>query len=292
MVNEIISSIINYTDYLRNFLSLQVSFCNIANYFEKYMHLLYPFNSHYNKYCMCLKSDVKTREVCIQKQFKVLEKSENGAFYGKCWAGVEEYVFPVKNGEKAIGFISISGYRGQIKDAEKRVLEIAKQYGFDKEGLQRKYDSLQTTVPTMDYLNTIISPLCLMFEMLYKETPERSQTPNDDSLYAKILNYLIYNYTKNISLDDIADAMHYSKTYIRQLFKEKNDLSIHQYLTMLRIKRAKELLLNSNRSINKISYDVGYSDPNYFSNVFKKETGLRPKEYRKLQGTVYHPAKP
>ena len=50
---------------------------------------------------------------------------------------------------------------------------------------------------------------------------------------------------------------------------------------MLRMKRAKELLANENVSIRDIAYEVGYDDPNYFTNVFRKEIGVSPRTYRK-----------
>lgn len=52
------------------------------------------------------------------------------------------------------------------------------------------------------------------------------------------------------------------------------------YLTDLRMKRAKEFLTETGLSIKAVSYETGYSDPNYFSKIFKKHTGLTPTEYR------------
>ena len=287
MVTDIIKSITEYVDYLKNILHLQVSFSNIVNCFEQYMHIFHPYNAHYNSYCTCIKSNDKTRDICIQKQFKVLQYSASGPFYGSCWAGVEEFVFPIKYEETTLGFISVSGYRGHFSDAEKKIRFISKKFGMDYQLLRKKHYALNENVPSINNLRVLISPLCLMFEMLYAQTPiKTTSTTKESSLYVNILNYLCFNYTKNITLNDVSEAMHYSKSYIRQIFQKKSQHSIGRYLTMLRIKRAKELLISTSLQINEIAYKIGYNASNYFKNIFKKETGMSPKKYRTAQSLL------
>ena len=130
-------------------------------------------------------------------------------------------------------------------------------------------------------------PLCLLLEMLYINIPKTSEpVGKESSLYASIVNFLCYNYTRNLTLDDIAKEMHYSKSYIRQLFHKKTNHTIAHYLTTLKMKRAKELLLDENISIRQIAFEIGYDDANYFSNVFRKEVGMSPTMYRKQRNTV------
>lgn len=290
MIPDIITSITEYTDYLKTSLGLQISFSNIVNYFERYMHIFHPYNTHSNPYCVCIKSNDKTRPICIQKQFKVLERSASGAFYGACYAGVEEFVFPIKHENTPLGFISVSGYRGHVAGAQEKMERISKKYGISLDLLRSKYSCLRENAPSINALRPLISPLCVMFEMLYISTPPQENPHIADSpkttAYADILNYLCFNYTKNITLDDVAEAMHYSKSYIRQLFRQKSGHPIFHYLTMLRIKRAKELLASTSMPINEIAFQVGYSDSNYFTYTFKKETGMSPKAYRKSQSLL------
>ena len=125
-----------------------------------------------------------------------------------------------------------------------------------------------------------------MFELLYLETPPRAEEDaKSTSVYADILNYLCSNYTQNLTLADIAEHLHYSQSYIRQLFRRKSSHGIMHYITQLRIKRAKELLSNTSMRIFEIAFQVGYNDPNYFTNLFRKQTGMSPKEYRKSHTT-------
>lgn len=282
MEKLLIDKIIDYLDYLRNVLCLQVSFCNIAGFFNEYIHLLQPYNTHLNPYCRCIKNNPAAFQLCIEKQNNVMKKCLDGNFYGACWAGQEEFVFPIRDGEKVLAFISISGFRGHMEKSEEKMRRVGKKYAFDKNILQARYKTgLTDKLPPADMLATVISPLCAMFELLWTQTPKNIPEDLSSSLYAKIVSYLCYHYTQNISLDDIAEAVNYSKSYIRQLFREKAGQTITQYINLLRIKNAKEQLSSTALSVREISENLGFCNSNYFSAVFKKATGLRPLEYRK-----------
>ena len=96
----------------------------------------------------------------------------------------------------------------------------------------------------------------------------------------KICRYIEENYSKNINLDDIADHCSYSRYHISHIFHEASGFTVFSYLLEVRMKKARELLKNSSLSIKEISSQIGFSDQNYFSNVFKRQTGLSPVEFR------------
>ncbi len=292
MRNNLIETITNYIDYLRSSVKLQVSFCNIANYYEAYMHILYPYNSHYNAFCKCIKNVPNAIFTCIEKQKTVVEKCKNGAFYGSCWAGMEEYVFPIYNGSESIGFISVSGYRGQISSSLDKLEKVGKQYNLNTQALKQCYlESTTKEIPNMEKLATLIDPLCIMLERLYLENPKPEKQVSKFSVYEKILDYLCMFYmTPTISLDSIATSLNYSKSYIRQVFNKYSGQNIGDYLISLRIKNAKELLITTKMPISAISTSIGCPDANYFSALFKKKTGYSPKQYRLINGTTKYNA--
>jgi two-component system, response regulator YesN len=84
----------------------------------------------------------------------------------------------------------------------------------------------------------------------------------------------------DISLEDIARRVEISPFYFSKLFKEETGENFIDYVTMARIRRAKELLVDPALSVKEISGSTGYSDPNYFSKLFKRIVGLTPTEYR------------
>ena len=88
------------------------------------------------------------------------------------------------------------------------------------------------------------------------------------------------NYTKNISLDDVSKVVNISPYYFSKLFKEEAGVNFIDYLTKKRIDYAKELLEDNTYSIKEVCAMCGYSDPNYFSRIFKKKENVTPSEYR------------
>jgi two-component system response regulator YesN len=65
-----------------------------------------------------------------------------------------------------------------------------------------------------------------------------------------------------------------------QLFKKETEMSFNQYVNLVRIKQAQQLLLHSKATISEIGDRIGYNNTNYFSKMFKKLNGLTPKEFR------------
>lgn len=98
---------------------------------------------------------------------------------------------------------------------------------------------------------------------------------------SEVKNYLTQNYTRKITLDELADIFYINKFYLTRLFKEQFGVSINTYLLQTRITHAKHLLRFSDLSIEKISQECGMNDANYFSRMFKKVEGVTPGEYRK-----------
>ncbi len=92
--------------------------------------------------------------------------------------------------------------------------------------------------------------------------------------------FIAENYSKDISLDDVSRFVDISPYYFSKLFKEETGENFIEYLTNIRIERAKQLLQSKEVSIKNICVETGYSDPNYFSRIFKKQVGITPTEYR------------
>jgi two-component system response regulator YesN len=101
-------------------------------------------------------------------------------------------------------------------------------------------------------------------------------------LISKAKHFIEENYHKDISLDDVSRIVDISPYYFSKLFKDETGENFIEYLTNMRIEKAKDLLVHSGMNIKSICVDTGYSDPNYFSRIFKKQVGVTPTEYREL----------
>lgn len=104
-----------------------------------------------------------------------------------------------------------------------------------------------------------------------------SISTSGENLCTKITQYIQNNYCSRLSLNDLADYFGYTASYINRIFKKELGLSPLQYITDLKIQRAKELLRSdTGMDIKEIAACIGYEDARYFSRVFKNETGMTP----------------
>jgi len=88
------------------------------------------------------------------------------------------------------------------------------------------------------------------------------------------------HYRNDVSLDDVSREVNVSPYYFSRLFKEGCGITFIEYLTNLRMEKAKELLQDQTCTVREVCSSVGYQDPNYFSRIFKKSVGVTPTEYK------------
>lgn len=98
------------------------------------------------------------------------------------------------------------------------------------------------------------------------------------------LAYVEQNYGKQITLEDVANEINLSPVYFSSLFKRETGQNFTVYVTEYRMRVARDLLKNSDKNINEIADELGYTDARYFSKIFKKSVGVKPTEYRKIYG--------
>ena len=102
----------------------------------------------------------------------------------------------------------------------------------------------------------------------------------------EIISYLQAHRNEPFHSENIEQHMGLSYKYMEESFKKSVGMTIQQYHTAIRIREAERLLSATQDSVSEISERLGYQDPLYFSNVFKKATGVSPRNYRKNIETI------
>lgn len=110
-----------------------------------------------------------------------------------------------------------------------------------------------------------------------RETPARE---DGKSVVEKAKAYIENFYHKDLGIDEIADSVHLSVSHFCSIFKQESGFTFLEYLTKVRIDKACFMLRNTDVKIYQVAPLVGYQDAKYFTQVFKKLTGLTPSEYR------------
>lgn len=107
------------------------------------------------------------------------------------------------------------------------------------------------------------------------------------NLVSQAIQFVESHYAQSITLEDLSNRLECSPRQLSRLFKETTGSSPIDYLIQTRISKSKELLVNSDATLNEIADRIGQSDGYYFSKMFKKHVGISPIVYRK-NASVYH----
>ncbi|GBG05741.1 AraC family transcriptional regulator [Paenibacillus agaridevorans] len=100
------------------------------------------------------------------------------------------------------------------------------------------------------------------------------------NIIEKVLSYIDMHYAEELTIEDVTQVAHLSRTVFCDLFKRATNKTFQEYLQATRLSRAMELLLHSNMRIADICYEVGINHPAYFSKIFKKQFGVTPIQYK------------
>jgi AraC-like DNA-binding protein len=135
--------------------------------------------------------------------------------------------------------------------------------------------TLSSSLFIQGYLHHILAKL-----VSDSENRNNITSPHQVSYTLQAMNYIDKNYSDNLQINDIAQFLGLNPNYLSTIFKQETRVTPKEYLIQLRIKKARELLEQTNYPINVISSSVGYSDQLTFSRAFKAVTGKSPKIYR------------
>lgn len=275
-MKKILEDIENYIRFLElSGYTISISFCDTNSYPWFIPLLQYDFHPH--GICNYLKHNKKTEGMCVLNKKKLMKKDIKKPYYGCCYAGVEEFLVPVRCDDVQIACIHVSGFRGQ---SDLSRLYMKKTEELVGEPLDEIYSKLSENPPTLAHVLSFVQPLVYMLNEFYR-TLGKENIYDGDKLYYKALSIIYENGIEKFSCRELAKKLNYSESYLRQIFKKSDKVSLQAKINQIRLEKAKRLLRGTNSSVMQIAFSVGFSDSNYFSTFFKKHTGLTPLAYRR-----------
>ena len=123
--------------------------------------------------------------------------------------------------------------------------------------------------------------LCSRLCVILSESPANIHTTDRQVLLAA--RFINEHFRQPISASDIAAAAGFSPNYLSRKFREAAGLGVHDYLVFIRLRNAAYELISTDDSVTDIALRSGFSDSNYFKDVFKRKYGMTPREYRKTR---------
>ena len=130
----------------------------------------------------------------------------------------------------------------------------------------------------MEYINFCFGHLFATF--IYANKTGDDIYDESNPVVRRAINFLEKNISVKLTLNQLAKEVGYSPTYLSTLFKKETNYSPISYFSHLKIVKACEFLDYTNMKVKEISFNLGYSDPYYFTKDFTKKMGLSPRNYR------------
>ncbi len=159
------------------------------------------------------------------------------------------------------------------------LLEFLEERG-EESGKERLERQLMELMHHMSYGKIILTLKNIVLEQVRVLKNEEEQRENRPIRLAR--QYIHENLDRPLTLEEVADIAGLSSVHFRRMFKKATDKSFLEYVTDLKMEYARNLLRESTDPIAEIGRKVGYADESYFRKVFKKATGIKPSEYRRL----------
>lgn len=163
----------------------------------------------------------------------------------------------------------------------RQICYLLQRYGIGNEDYRECEFLLDETLSNLENVEELVSCMeDIMFKNMTEEDNPAMQKLNTEQYFQKIKDYIRLHMVEPLSLSLVSREMGVSQTYLSKLFRKYEDTTFGNYLTSLRMEKAKEILRGKERVFVKdVAAQVGYKDQFYFSRIFYSYTGVRPSEY-------------
>jgi AraC-like DNA-binding protein len=235
-----------------------------------------------NPFCALIATDPKACAGCLMNQKRLCEAGASNTV--KCFAGFSETAVPVVVNGEAIGLLQT----GQIlQEAPSRKSFYALKEKLNRMGanlnpkeVEKAYFASPVVAPeryraTITMLRHFASHLELVANRLVMES-ETTEAP----IIQRARTYIEENFSENITLKEIAAAVHTSTFYFCKIFRKGTGITFTEYLTRVRIEKAKSHLTNPHLRVSEIAFEVGFQSLSQFNRAFKGLTGRSPSDFR------------
>ena len=229
----------------------------------------------HNKYCKAFQ-EAGGRRICHFSDMELLKRCRKSKKPEThiCPVGLVDVAIPIIYDDIILGYIIL----GQFKQENNfdTVKQYLKNYISDTDEMKAYYDEL----PVLDdeKIQSIINLVTMLAKYILTENMVKTDLNKN---IKEAVSYIDNNLDKKLTIDGISRSINISKSTIYRNFHSFLNCTVNEYMTLKRIEKSVDLLLNTDLSIEDITQKVGFESASYYSKVFKKHKGLSPLKYRK-----------
>ena len=249
----------------------------------EYWQLAHHGKKNENPFCAALAEHPETLAVCLAAHDKMIRHTGNIPHTVTCPFGLTETAVPVKLGGQTIGYLRIgqvlrkAPQRGDTEKVKRAVMDHGVRFTSE---LRKAWEKNPLIEP--DKYGAIVRLLSFFGEQLSalinQITLEKQNT--EPPLILKAREYIEKHKMEPLSLTNVAKAAGASVFHFCKVFHKTTGLKFTDYVARVRLEDARTQLLNPNRRISEVAYDVGFQSLTQFNRVFKRVFGESPTEFR------------
>lgn len=254
---------------------------------EEALKLVQHGKKHENPFCALLAKESQSCAECLRVQDLIARSPGNRPATAKCFAGLCDTVVPIQVGDSKIGLLQTGQIflepptRRKFQKTARRLIEWGSKVNLQE--LEDAYFHSQVLSPKQ--YRAVIRLLEIFAKHLTLVANEilLQEQAGEPSAISGARRYIEEHQGEKMSLGQVARAVNTSSYHFCRTFKKVTRLNFTEYLSRVRIGKAKNLLLNPNLRVTEIAYGVGFQSLPNFNKVFKRVTGMSPTSFRKTR---------
>jgi AraC-like DNA-binding protein len=249
----------------------------------EFWQLAHHGKKHENAFCAMLAENPATLAVCLQAHQAMIDHTGLLPHTVTCPFGLTETAVPVKLGQDVIGYLRIGQVVRHVpaKADMNKVTRELERGGLRLTGKLRKAWEKNALIPPDKY-NAIVRLLSFFGEQLSALTNQLvvERQNAEPPLVRRAREYIDKHKMEPLSLSTVAQAAGASVFHFCKVFHKSTGLKFTDYVARVRLEDARTQLLNPNRRISEVAYDVGFQSLTQFNRMFKRVFGQSPTEFR------------
>ena len=250
---------------------------NLSILDSNFSRLQYTDKASANEYCKYINTNFVISSKCLICDYALLKecKEKKQPVSHICHAGLLDIAIPIIHNQSILGYIIL----GQLK-VDENFQNIKKEL-INNDLNVDKLEELYATLPIKNegFIKSIINLATILAKHLLLENIVK---PTNPSTLDTLVNFINDNIQSPLSVEYIAQQNFVSVSLVYKLFYKNFNTTVKDYINKKRCELSLTLLMFSDKSLNDIAFEVGFSSLSYYSKVFKKFYGVSPLKYRKL----------
>lgn len=248
-------------------------------------NLVHAERKNENPFCKLMAKGNRACAACLETQEEITKDTSGEPVTVTCFAGLCDTAVPVRMGDDVIGYLQTgqASVGTPDKEAFKRLSKQLIDWGLKVDLKEAEEAYFQSKVLSGDQYDSVVRLLKIFAQhlsLLCNQLMIREKNI-EPPMIARAKQFIDEHQDEDISLPDVSKAVNTSTFYFCKMFKKATGINFTEYLSRVRIEKAKNLLLNPNARVSEVAYDVGFQSLTHFNRVFRKLVGESPTDYRK-----------